>query len=103
MHVLNNASVHQLGDPSHKTVREAQVLCSWRSELRAPYHDEACGDGVVAAVTQLSKLGPVVLLAEETAILLIVPVGQGRTALTTPGTGRDAGTTIRYSSCNYSH
>lgn len=46
------------------------------------YHDEAGGDGVAAAMTQIPKLGPVVLLAEEPALLLIVPVGQGGTALT---------------------
>lgn len=33
-------------------------------------------------MAQLSELGPVILLAEEPALLLIVPVGQGGTAFT---------------------
>lgn len=48
------------------------------------HHDETCADGLRAAVAQLAELGPVVLLAEEPTILLIVPVGQGGAAFTTP-------------------
>lgn len=44
--------------------------------MRRHYHDETGGDGVIAAVAQLSKFDPVVLLAEEASILFIVPVGQ---------------------------
>lgn len=51
---------------------------------RCFYHDEAGGDWVVAAVAQLPEFGPVVLLAEELSILFIIPVGQRRTAFTTP-------------------
>lgn len=53
-------------------------------EGRRHYHDETGGDGVVAAVAQLSKFDPVVLLAEETSIFFIIPVGQRRAALTAP-------------------
>lgn len=49
------------------------------------YHDEASGDRVVAAVAQLPKFGPVVLLAKEPSIFFIIPVGQRCAALTTPG------------------
>lgn len=46
------------------------------------YHDEPSGDGLRAAMTQLSKLCPVVLSTEETSIFLIVPAGQRGTAFT---------------------
>ena len=60
---------------------------------RSSYHNESGGDGVIAAVAQLSKLGPVVLLAEQLPVLLIVPVGQGGTALTASSSrgGRNTG------------
>lgn len=48
------------------------------------YHDEASGDQVVAAVAQLAKFGPIVLLAEEVSIFFIVPVGQRGAAFTAP-------------------
>lgn len=51
---------------------------------RSSYHDEARGDWVIAAVAQLPKFGPVVLLAEKTSIFFIIPVGQGGAALTAP-------------------
>ena len=57
-------------------------MCVCEAAERSSYHNESGGDGVIAAVAQLSKLGPVVLLAEEPPVLLIVPVGQGGTALT---------------------
>lgn len=47
------------------------------------YHNEAGGDGIVAAMAQLPKFGPVVLLAKELAIFFIIPVGQRGAALTT--------------------
>lgn len=53
------------------------------------YHDEAGGDGVVAAMAQLPKFGPVVLLTEEPSIFFIIPVGQRGAALTTPNRRRD--------------
>lgn len=51
---------------------------------RSSYHNEASGDRVIAAMAQLPKFGPVVLLAEEPAIFFIIPVGQRGAALTTP-------------------
>lgn len=56
----------------------------WESADGCSYHDEAGGDRVIAAVAQLPKFGPVVLLAEETSIFFIIPVGQWGAALTTP-------------------
>lgn len=41
-----------------------------------PYHDQALGDLLRAAVAQLPKVGPVVLLAVEAPILLVVLVGE---------------------------
>jgi len=43
-------------------------------ERRGDYHDEAGGDRVGAAVAQLPEFVPVVLLAEQPAVLLVVPV-----------------------------
>ncbi len=38
------------------------------------HHDESGGDGLRAAMAQLPKFSPVVLLTEEPVVLLIVPV-----------------------------
>lgn len=55
-----------------------------REESVCSYHDEAGGDRVVAAVAQLPKLDPVVLLAVQPSIFFIIPVGQRGAALATP-------------------
>lgn len=61
----------------------------WESMDGSSYHDEAGGDGVVAAVAQLPKFGPVVFLAEEPSIFFIIPVRQWGAALATPNRRRE--------------
>lgn len=57
-----------------------------RDELsgRSSYHNKAGGDRVIAAMAQLPKFGPVVILAEKPSIFFIIPVWQRGAALTTP-------------------
>lgn len=51
------------------------------------YHDQPLGDVLRAPVARLAIAGPVVLLAEELPILLVVLVRQGGAAFATPGGG----------------
>lgn len=48
------------------------------------HHDQPLGDLLGAAVAQLPEACPVILLAVQAPILLVVLVGQGGPALTAP-------------------
>lgn len=64
------------------------------------YHDEACGDWIVAAVAQLSEFGPVVVLAEKPSIFFIIPARKRCAALTTSGRGKEIYNQLR---CELAH
>lgn len=53
--------------------------------LGGTYHDQPLGDVLGASVARLAIAGPIVLLAEELPILLVVLVRKGGTAFATPG------------------
>lgn len=60
--------------------------------VRAPcrpgaHHDQPLGDLLGAAVAELPEARPVILLAVQAPILLVVLVGQGGPALTAPAAG----------------
>lgn len=63
------------------------VLDATHKAPTSAYHDEARGDGIVAAVAQLSEPGPVVVLAEEPPVFFIIPAREGGAALATPERG----------------
>lgn len=55
--------------------------CEWG---RGTYHDQPLSDVLRAPMAGLAIAGPVVLLAEELPVLLIVLVRKGGTAVTAP-------------------
>lgn len=85
--VCKSVRLHELQDVTQvlSANKEPSVgLLREESAHRPSYHDEAGGDGVVAAVAQLPELGPVIVLAVKPPILLIIPVRQRGAALITP-------------------
>lgn len=64
--------------------REKCSGVNWALQLNSTYHNKPLGDLLRAAVAQLAKVGPVVFLAIEAPVLLVVLVGERRPALTAP-------------------
>ena len=70
---------------------EALAVC----RLKYGYHDEACGEGLFAAVALLPKTGPVVLLTEELLLSLIEPVKKNTATLRAPAQRKTTVGTMR--------
>lgn len=68
--------------PRSSAVGEGSKIHPWGPH--GAHHDQPLGDLLGAAVAQLPKVCPVILLAVQAPILLIVLVGQGGPALTAP-------------------
>lgn len=61
------------------------MVAGENAQGKVAHHDQPFGDVFRAPVARLAIAGPVVLLAEELSILLVVLVREGGATLTAPG------------------